>query len=59
MGKEGQVVPEMTEAIVQNISERYIELFELVTGNKFVPSENTSEVVEENINAAIAKLSIS
>lgn len=58
MGKEGQSIPEMTDAIVQNISERYIELFELVTGNKFVPSENSSEVVEENINAAIGKLLI-
>jgi phosphoribosylaminoimidazole-succinocarboxamide synthase len=35
-GKEGQKVPEMTDAIVQGISDRYIELYEQVTGKKFV-----------------------
>lgn len=34
-GKDGQTVPEMTDERVQLISERYIELFEKVTGNKF------------------------
>ncbi len=34
-GKEGQSVPEMDDAWIQQISERYIELFEKVTGNKF------------------------
>ena len=33
-GKEGQKVPEMTPAIVESISERYIELFENITGEK-------------------------
>lgn len=35
-GKEGQRVPEMTDEVVLSISERYIELFEKVTGNKFI-----------------------
>jgi phosphoribosylaminoimidazole-succinocarboxamide synthase len=35
-GKEGQHIPEMTDAIVQGISDRYIELYEQVTGKKFV-----------------------
>lgn len=38
MGKEGQTVPEMTDAFVQSVSERYIELYEHVTGRKFVPA---------------------
>lgn len=35
-GKEGQQVPEMTDEIVTSISERYIELYEHITGEKFV-----------------------
>lgn len=35
MGKEGQLVPEMTDKWVNEISERYIELYEVVTGKKF------------------------
>ena len=34
-GKEGQSIPEMTDGKISEISERYIELFEKVTGNKF------------------------
>lgn len=38
-GKEGQVIPEMDEAFVLSVSERYIELFENITGDKFVKSD--------------------
>lgn len=38
-GKEGQVIPEMNEAFVDSVSERYIELFENITGDKFVKSD--------------------
>lgn len=38
-GKEGQQVPEMTDEIVNNISNRYIELYENITGEKFIKSE--------------------
>ena len=38
-GKEGQVIPEMDEAFVVSVSERYIELYENITGDKFVKSD--------------------
>ena len=40
-GKDGQVIPEMTEEIVNSISERYIELYEKITGEKFVKTDNS------------------
>ena len=40
-GKEGQVVPEMNDELVENISDRYIELFEKITGTAFVRAETT------------------
>lgn len=46
-GKEGQKVPEMTPKIVEDISNRYIELFEHITGERFVKEED--EHVEERI----------
>jgi len=49
-GKEGQSVPEMTEAIVQGISERYIELYNQITGETFV-KEQASDLasIEQSI----------
>jgi phosphoribosylaminoimidazole-succinocarboxamide synthase len=38
-GKDGQVIPEMDEAFVLSVSERYIELYENITGDKFVKSD--------------------
>jgi len=38
-GKEGQVIPEMDEAFVLSVSERYIELYENITGDNFVKSD--------------------
>jgi phosphoribosylaminoimidazole-succinocarboxamide synthase len=54
-GKDGQVVPEMTSDIVKSISDRYIELYEQITGEKFVkPSgENVITRVEQAINNAL------
>lgn len=37
-GQEGQRVPEMTEEVVQGITDRYVELYEQITGEKFVPA---------------------
>jgi len=37
MGKEGQTVPEMSDEWIETISQRYIELYEKVVGEKFVP----------------------
>jgi len=39
MGKEGQTIPEMSDAWINQISSRYIELFEQVTGKKFIPQD--------------------
>lgn len=36
-GRDGDTIPEMTDEVVDNISKRYIELYESVTGNKFIP----------------------
>lgn len=43
MGKEGQSVPEMSDEWIQTISQRYIELYEQVIGEKFVPEELSEE----------------
>jgi len=51
-GKEGQSIPEMSPEFCNSVSERYIELFEHITGDKFV-KEDVSDVlnrVESNIN---------
>jgi len=50
-GKEGQKVPEMTDAFVESVSERYIELYEAITGEKFVRSDVSDVLtrVERNI----------
>ena len=51
-GKEGQNIPEMTEDYCNQVAERYIELFELITGDKFI-KEDVSDVinrVEDNIS---------
>lgn len=56
-GKEGQTVPEMTDEIVESISDRYIELYENITGEKFVKAE-TGEIesrIEKSIQAYLAK----
>jgi phosphoribosylaminoimidazole-succinocarboxamide synthase len=49
MGKEGQQVPEMTEAWINEISGRYIELYEKVIGEKFVPERLTDDEVFERV----------
>ncbi len=51
-GKEGQQVPFMTDAKVTEISERYIELYENITGETFIKS-NTSNIldrIDKNVN---------
>lgn len=54
-GKDGQKVPEMTPEIVNGISERYIELYEHITGEKFVKetSEDLAKRIEENVKKAL------
>lgn len=50
-GKEGQKVPEMTPEIVSSISDRYIELYEHITGEPFVKADtdHLSERIEKNV----------
>ena len=57
-GKDGQVVPEMTDEIVAAISARYIELYEHITGEKFdyPQAEDAVLRVEKNVVAALAAL---
>lgn len=52
MGKEGQQVPEMTDEYVESVSERYIELYEHIVGEKFVKneSEDIAARIEKNVN---------
>lgn len=59
MGKEGQVVPEMSDEWVEVISKRYIELYEKVIGGKFKPQQLTVEETYERINASLSKVNIS
>lgn len=56
-GKDGQKVPEMTEEIIASISERYIELYENIVGEKFVKADvsNVLNRVEKNINSFLTK----
>jgi len=55
MGKEGQTVPEMTDAWVNQISKRYIELFEQVTGQKFLPQDWSEKQVLDAINKELGQ----
>ncbi len=56
-GQEGQQVPEMTEEYVNSVSERYIELYESIAGEKFVKAdaENVLIRVEKNIMEFLEK----
>ena len=56
-GKPGQEVPEMTDEIVMGISQRYMELYENITGEKFEvgASEQLLERIERNVDAYLAK----
>ncbi|HRD38406.1 MAG TPA: phosphoribosylaminoimidazolesuccinocarboxamide synthase, partial [Bacteroidia bacterium] len=58
-GKDGQKVPEMNEAWVNKISERYIELFEKVTGEKFPrhSTDNFTSDIEKSVTDYLNKLS--
>lgn len=52
-GKEGQSIPEMNEEFVSSVSDRYIELFEKITGDKFVKSDTSK--IPARIEAAVNK----
>ncbi|WP_432221378.1 phosphoribosylaminoimidazolesuccinocarboxamide synthase [Flavobacterium sp. TMP13] len=50
-GKEGQVIPDMTDAYIETVSERYIELYEKILGEKFVKADIAN--IEERINTNV------
>lgn len=50
-GKDGQQIPEMTEQYVNSVSERYIELYENILGEKFVKADVTN--IEERIKSNV------
>ena len=56
MGKEGQSVPEMTDEWIQTISNRYIELYEKVTGEKFKPVDLSDEEIFQRTISSLEKL---
>lgn len=52
MGKEGQQVPEMTDEYVNSVSDRYIELYEHIVGQKFNKADNHNDLaarIEKNV----------
>ena len=57
-GKEGQKVPEMTPEFVNQVTDRYIELYEKIVGEKFVKSESddTTKRIETNVTNFLEKL---
>ena len=57
-GKDGQSVPAMDDALINSISERYIELYEQITGDQFVKNESNDVLsrIEKNINTGINSL---
>lgn len=56
-GLTGQTVPEMTDEFCQRVSDRYIELYEIIIGEKFVKAdtEDLERRIEENINKYLEK----
>ncbi len=58
-GKEGQTVPEMTDDIVESISNRYRELYESIVGESFVPATDNEDIlgrIEANVTNFINSL---
>ncbi|GAA4318029.1 phosphoribosylaminoimidazolesuccinocarboxamide synthase [Compostibacter hankyongensis] len=56
-GQAGQQVPGMDDAFVNSVSERYIELYENITGEKFAREELSREETEQRIKEALKQLS--
>ncbi len=60
MGKAGQVVPDMSDEFIQSVSDRYIELYEHITGEKFVkaPEDNLDDRIAKNVLDCLTSLII-
>ena len=57
-GEEGQQVPDMTEEFVNQVSDRYIELYENITGEKFIKADSSEIInrIEENVTKKLNEL---
>ena len=55
-GQEGQKVPDMTPEVVAGISDRYIELYEHITGDRFQKADYSAETIEANVKACLEGL---
>jgi phosphoribosylaminoimidazole-succinocarboxamide synthase len=56
MGKEGQTVPSMSDEWVEEISSRYIELYEKMVGQRFEPTPMTDGEIQAAVEASLAKI---
>ncbi|MBW7893125.1 MAG: phosphoribosylaminoimidazolesuccinocarboxamide synthase, partial [Chitinophagaceae bacterium] len=56
MGKEGQSVPNMSDEWVETISNKYIELYERITGEQFQPEILSEDVLYKRILDALASI---
>jgi phosphoribosylaminoimidazole-succinocarboxamide synthase len=56
-GKEGQQIPDMNDEYIASVSDRYIELYENIIGEKFVKADiaNINQRIEKNVNAFLSK----
>lgn len=60
-GKEGQTVPEMTDEVVHSIAERYIELYEYITGETFrrpIQGEDLDNRIRQNVERSLQRLAL-
>jgi len=57
-GQDGQQVPEMDDAFVASVTDRYIELYESITGEKFIrqPLDNVAADIEAAVNKVVRSL---
>jgi phosphoribosylaminoimidazole-succinocarboxamide synthase len=58
MGKAGETVPEMSDEWIETISNRYIELYEKVTGNRFEPDYLTDVQVNEKVQRSLRAITL-
>ena len=58
MGQAGQQVPEMTDEFVGSVTDRYVELYEHIVGEKFVKDEtpDLAARIEKNVTSYLATL---
>ncbi len=57
MNEPGQVMPEITDEYAESVSERYIELYEHITGEKFDKAAESGDIakrIEDNIKSYLA-----